>query len=288
MLLHYTGANGVENYRQRTPSNITDIVKLLISAGAEIDAEAGMYGGGATALGLAATSIWPSKAGVLVPLLQTLLDAGAMIDAPGAAGNSQLAVNGCLHNGRPEAADFLMRHGAQLDLEGAAGTGRLDIVQSFFSEDGLKETATKKQLEYGFIWACAYGHRAVVNFLLDKGVDPGRQVDGLYGLHWALLGGHLDVIRLLIGRGAPLEARNMYGGTALGASLWAVANGSEVNRWPDTETDYIVIIDTLLRAGAVIEPGTLEWIAQEESIDPSMKQRLDALIRRYLSERMNK
>jgi hypothetical protein len=241
-----------------------------------------MYGGGSTTLGLVATSIWPAKAGVLIPLLETLLEAGAAIDHPKAAGNGQYAVVGCLHNGRPEAADFLARHGACLDLEGAAGVGRLDIVQGFFNEDGsLKSTATKRQLEFGFIWACEFGHTAVVDFLLSKGLDPGIEMDGMYGLHWALIGGHLDTIQLLIDRKAPLETRNVYGGTALGAALWAAVNSNEVYRWPNTTVDYIVIIETLLKAGSVIAPGMLQWLAQEDKIDPSTKERLDALFRRY-------
>src|ERR1043166_4795618 len=44
-LLHYVSANGVEGYRQRTPRNIVKITKLLIDAGAEVDAEADVYGG---------------------------------------------------------------------------------------------------------------------------------------------------------------------------------------------------------------------------------------------------
>ena len=55
MLLHYVSANGVEGYRQQTPTNIVEITELLLNAGAEVDAEADVYGGGATTLGLVAT-----------------------------------------------------------------------------------------------------------------------------------------------------------------------------------------------------------------------------------------
>ena len=37
-LLHYVSANGVEDYRQRTPPNIVAIATLLLDAGAEVDA----------------------------------------------------------------------------------------------------------------------------------------------------------------------------------------------------------------------------------------------------------
>ena len=63
-LLHYVAANGVENYRQKTSTNAVQIAETLLDAGAEVDAVADMYGGNATTLGLAATSIYPLKAGV--------------------------------------------------------------------------------------------------------------------------------------------------------------------------------------------------------------------------------
>src|ERR1700761_3810708 len=48
MLLHYVGANGVEDWRQKTPANIVEIAEILLNAGAEIDAVGDMYGGSTT------------------------------------------------------------------------------------------------------------------------------------------------------------------------------------------------------------------------------------------------
>jgi hypothetical protein len=122
-LLHYVSANGVEDYRQKTPPNIVEIAKVLLEAGAEVDAESDAYGGGTTALGLAATSIHPERAGVQIALLQTLLDHGARLDHPSAAGNRHNLVTGCIANGQPKAAGFLAAVGAPLDLPGAAALG---------------------------------------------------------------------------------------------------------------------------------------------------------------------
>src|SRR5262249_56558477 len=88
-----------------------------------------------TTLGLTATSWHPKNAGVQIPLMELLIDHGAIIDGP----DGGSAVNGCLHNGRGEAAEFFASHGARLDLEGAAGVGRLDVVKSFFNNDGSLE-----------------------------------------------------------------------------------------------------------------------------------------------------
>jgi ankyrin repeat protein len=257
-LLHYVGANGFEGYRQRTPSNIIHVAKMLLDAGADVNALAFIYGKDTT-LDMVATSVFPALAGVQIELLELLLEAGAVIDAEGST------VNACLANGRPQAALFLAERGAKLDLEGAAGVGRLDLVASFFTGDGgLKDSATREQLESGFMWSCEYGHTDVVEFLLNQGVDVGTQVRGMTGLHWAVIGGRLDTIKLLIRRNAPLEAKNSFGGTIIGQTLWASANSGPVGLWPNTDTDWKAIAKELIAAGANLDasPGLRERVEQ--------------------------
>src|SRR5580700_7333783 len=96
-LLHYVSANGVEDFRQKTPKNIVEITKILLDAGSDVNAESDAYGGGSTTLGLAATSVHPERARVQEALMQVLLDHGAAIDS---RGNRQGTVNICLANGR--------------------------------------------------------------------------------------------------------------------------------------------------------------------------------------------
>jgi hypothetical protein len=275
-LLHYVGANGFENYRQKSPRNAVEVAKILLEAGAEVDAlPEGAIGLG-TPLGFVATSIHPKRAGVQIELLETLLDHGASVDGVPGGWNPLIAA---LHNGRPQAAEFLARRGARLDLEGAAGVGRLDSVKSFFNEDGsLKANATKAQMENGFLWACEYGRNSVIDFLLEKGVDLHTQGNtGLTGLHWAIVGGQLDTIRLLLERGASLETMNVYGGTALGQVLWCAING-------DPAIDYVPILDTLIGAGAKIEPGSLAWLAGQEGRSSPAKARFEEALRRHGAE----
>src|SRR5687768_2584881 len=93
-LLHYVSANGVENYRQKTPANIVDVARILLDAGAEVEAEADMYGGGARTFGLVVTSAHPRAAGVQNELADLLLKRGARLDDG--------VVNDCLANGCPE------------------------------------------------------------------------------------------------------------------------------------------------------------------------------------------
>jgi ankyrin repeat protein len=254
-LLHYAGSNGVEYFRQKCPKNIVAVVKILLQAGAYVDALAQMYGHD-TALGLAATSIHPVLAGVHISLMEALLDAGAAMDALVGAGS---VVIGCLHNGRPQAAEFLAGRGARLDLEGAAGVGRLDLVRSFFNRDGsLNEGATKAQMNDGFMWACEYGRTSVVEFLLDRGVDArstGRH--GQTGLHWAAYGGHLDIVTMLLERRAAVDITDdRFHGTPLD---WAI------HAWGDPPVEgprgrYAEVAGMLVSAGAKIRP---EWLTDE-------------------------
>src|SRR5438067_1293596 len=63
-LIHYVAANGIEDFRQKTPKNIVEITRALVRAGAEVDTTTEEYGSASTALGLAATSYHPAAAGV--------------------------------------------------------------------------------------------------------------------------------------------------------------------------------------------------------------------------------
>jgi hypothetical protein len=264
MLLHYVGANGVESWRQRPSKNAVRIAEILLDAGAEIDAVADMYKGGCTTLGLVATSIHPKTAGVLRPLIDLFFARGARIDASG-AGNAHTFVNGCLANGRPEAAEYLAEKGAPLNLEGAAGVGRLDRVAAFFDSDGrLKSTASDAQLHAGFNWACQYGHPAVVEFLLEHGVSlsDARQI----GVYWAAHGGHVDIVRVLLKRNPPLDVRDA---TFNARPLeWALHGWWEQREEPAKREPYYEIVALLVAAGAPVEP---RWLSGEDAItDPRM------------------
>lgn len=268
MLIHYVSANGVEGYRQQTPKNIVAVAEVLLKAGAEVDAEADVYGGGATTLGLVATSVHPYRAGVQNELMDLLLEYGAEIDHRTSAGNRQSPVTGALANGRTEAAEYLVRRGARLDLQAAAGLGRLDVVKSFFNDDGTRKSkTTRKQVQSAFLCACGWGRNNVVEFLLEKGADlnDGRS-DGQTPLHCAVITGHPDTVRLLLRFNPPLEATNIYGGTVLGQTLWSAAHGGD----PKV---YSEIIETLIAAGA-----------QVPSRHVPVNEEIDELLRRYGSE----
>jgi ankyrin repeat protein len=267
-LLHYVSANGVEGERQKTPHNIVAIAEVLLNAGAEVDAEANMYGGGATTLGLVATSVHPYRAGVQNELMELLLSHGAEIDHRTSAGNQQSAVLGALSNGRGQAAEYLATRGARLNLEAAAGVGRLDVVKRFFKDDGTRKSKTsRKQVHAAFLNACGWGRIAVVEYLLDKGVDLDYGGgDGQTPLHCAVINGQLEMVKFLLKLNPPLEAANVYGGTVLGQTLWSAAHGGDPKLFSE-------IIETLIAAGAKVPPRHVP-----------VNQPIDDLLRRFGSE----
>ena len=239
-----------------------------MNAGAEVDAEANVYGGGATTLGLVATSVHPYRAGVQNELMELLLNHGAEIDRRGSAGNRHDAVRGALANGRGEAAEYLAARGARLSLETAAGVGRLDVVKRYFNDDGTRKSKTsRKQVQAAFLNACGWGRNDVVEFLLDKGVDLNNGGgDGQTPLHCAVITGKLETVKLLLKLDPPLEATNIYGGTVLGQTLWSAAHGGDPKL-------YTEIIETLIAAGAKVPQRHVP-----------VNDEIDALLRKYGSE----
>jgi hypothetical protein len=260
-LLHYVGANGFEGYRQISPKNAVEVATILLNAGAEVDAVPEGPIGPGTALGMIATSLHTERAGVQIALLETLLAHGAAVDGAPGGWNPLLAA---LHNDRPQAAEFLAAHGARLDLEGAAGVGRLDVVKRFFTEDGRLANSPKAQMEAGFVWACEYGRTSVVEFLLERGVDlRAGENTGQTALHLAAHRGQVDMIKILLARGAPLEARNVYGGTVLGQATWSCMNSG-------LDIDYLLTVETLVAAGAKVEDA--DYPTGNEGVDEVLRR----------------
>lgn len=272
-LLHYVSANGVEGYRQKTPENIVEIAEILLQAGAEVDATADVYGGGCTALGLAATSVHPEQAGMQEALLQKLLDFGAAINpnsiAPiSIAGNGQSLVMACLANGRPRAAAYLASCGARYGLVETAALGQMDRLRSFFEGNGDPQSRlAPSQLEAAFLYACQFGPIEVVAFLIQQGVNiAARDRDGQTGLHHAVMGCNLQTVRLMSGYTELLEIVNVYGGTPAGQALWCAAHDEDPDR-------YIPILDSLFVAGAklparhpAISTHSDAWLKERNSI----------------------
>lgn len=215
-LLHYIGANGVE--RQKTPPNAVEVAKILLDAGAEVDALADMYESKCTTMSMLVSSSHPHEAGLQIALVETLLDYGAALVGPGS--NWQSALMTAMAFGYLDTAQALARRGAPVDnLVAAAGLGRIEDARRLLPE------ADTKSRHIALSLAAQLGHAEVVRLLLDAGEDPNRyNLEGYHAhstpLHQAVCSNHADVVRLLVERGARLNIRDtIYQGTPLD---WAV------------------------------------------------------------------
>ena len=220
-LLHYIGANGVEWGRQKTPKNAVEVTKMLLDAGAEVDALADLYDSKCTTMSMLVSSAHPAQAGLQAVLAETLLDYGAKLEGPGS--NWQSSLMTALAFGYRDTAEALARRGAPLDhLAAVAGLGRLEAAAR------LLPAADGRSQHIALALAAQHGHAGVVRLLLDAGGDPNRlNPDGFHShstpLHQAVWSNHADVVRLLVERGARFDIRDtVYQATALG---WANYGG---------------------------------------------------------------
>jgi len=277
-LLHYVAANGVEDFRQKTPANAVTIAETLLRAGADADALADMYGQQSTTMGVLVSSIHPALAGVQSALVEKLLDFGAAVD--GVADDSAPLMT-ALAFGYAAAAQTLVDRGARVDnIVAAAALGDLDRLRTFVNDDGSLKPGVrlaavpgmrglrqdpKTQMEQALVWSGMLDRAAVAGFLLQRGVDPSAQgSQGLTALHWAAFHGHMETLRLLLTWSPPLEVKNVYGGTVLDQTVWASAHRRN-------GLDYVPIIEMLLAAGANVGAVT----------EPSGNARVDDVLRRY-------
>lgn len=122
--------------------------------------------------------------------------------------------------------------------------------------------------------ACMLGRMTTAAFLIDEGVDPyAGMKTWLAGPHYAVSSGHLDTVKMLIEKGVPLEIKNLHGGTMLGQGFWSVVN--------EYKPSHRAIIEALIEAGAVVEPGTLEWWREQSVPDASTKAYIEDLLVRH-------
>jgi hypothetical protein len=259
-LLHYVAANGVEDFRQKTPPNAIAVAERLLAAGAKVDALADTYGGDTyqTTMNLLVSSTHPAEAGLQARLAEVLLDHGAAIDG---LANDSSPILTALAFGYRDSADTLARRGAAINhVVVAAAVGRLDLVREWVIGPTTLSKAhepyrgpywvhipddTKGLVEMALSWACKFGRDDVAKFLLDLGVDAAStDRDQMTALHWASARGMSDIIEMLLAKHAPLEVRNTWGGTVIDSTCWFVTNA------PTPGADYPRVIERLLEAGA--------------------------------------
>lgn len=150
---------------------------------------------------------------------------------------------------------------APLFEDDARGNARCQIIDWY--ERRLFAHEPKASAE-ALTCACFLGRTKVAGYLLEHGVDVAAgDGTGLNAFHWAANRGQSEVVTLLLQWQAPLEVRNMYGGTVLGAAVHAAIH--------ETKPKHPEILEELIKAGANID----------EAGYPTGNRPLDDLLRRH-------
>src|SRR5262249_9208344 len=136
----------------------------------------------------------------------------------------------------------------------AAQLGMLERVGAFVTPDGALRPGARAGApkpaqaikDDALLAACRAKQTAVAAYLLDAGarIDAHDADERLTALHESARRCDQATTRMLIDRGAPLEAKNAYGGTVLGFAVWVI------RRYPGKGRDWRGLVDLLLAAGA--------------------------------------
>jgi len=157
-----------------------------------------------------------------------LLDAGADLEATTSWGATPL--DWAATTGSTKVADLLLARGAQgMDFVTAASLGKLDLVREFLDsgtplaslvrraapeepdDHWVADSARMKGdvISHAFYCACRNGHTEVAALLLERGANVNAK--GVFGgtaLHWAAINGRKDTVAFLVARGADVTIRD--------------------------------------------------------------------------------
>ncbi|KAF3916861.1 Ankyrin-1 [Dactylellina cionopaga] len=198
----------------------TNIVKLLLEKGADINAPVDYHGG--TALH------WAVRMG-RHKIVEILIDHGA--DLAIKCYDGRTALDYAKENGHDAIAALLSRKGYLVDEEyeqrtavhRSAREGNVDMVKQLIDQ-GLSATTLAEGDTSALHLAVLGGHEEVARLLLENGADPlAVAKDGRTILHRAVESGNESVVRLILSYNPELEARDCYGRVPL---HWAARMGN--------------------------------------------------------------
>jgi ankyrin repeat protein len=128
--------------------------------------------------------------------------------------------------GHPELAEVFVRHGAKADIFEASALGDLEAVRRLVGDDRNLVNAFAADGFYPLGLAAFFGHRAIVEFLLQNGADvslSARNAQKVTALHGAVARRDVEIVKMLLEAGADADARQERGFVPLHD---AAANGS--------------------------------------------------------------
>ncbi len=204
--------NQLADWPGRWPRRL-ESAALLIAAGADINARSDIHETAETTL-QEAVSCYDAS------LTELIVEAGA---SPDGLDDDRRPMAEALFYQAPAAAKVLVDHGATIDLEFAAGLGRLDLMPAFFDADGKllpsagphhppvtpvpvppEPGAGNELLEQSLVYAAIGGQQETAAFLIDRGADVNAEPSGFTHriaiVDWGEA--HPEFVRFLIQRGA--------------------------------------------------------------------------------------
>ncbi len=151
------------------------------------------------------TALHHAARGGFVEIAKLLLEHGAELAAVDKFGRTPLREAA---PGRKEMVAYLLKAGANVDIETAAVLGRMDTVKTILGgqQPGAKGAILLQH-------AARYGHRELALFLIDAGVNVNIPT-GLFrmtALHCAISSGDEPMVELLLSRGAAIDAEDASG-----------------------------------------------------------------------------
>lgn len=181
------------------------VVRALLQAGAD-SSLAGKLG---------QTPLRGAKSAEVVRLL---LEAGAAIDAvtvPNKAGmvGGQTALMNAAHHGRAEVVAALIAAGANIHIRDEAGLNAL-MLAALSEKSEVVPLLCAAGAEIGLQEAALLGDYPLTRAFLVAGTDLNTG-ETARALRWAARGGHVEVATLLLDHGAPIDAADTHGRTAL-------------------------------------------------------------------------
>ncbi|KAK7178124.1 hypothetical protein PSPO01_15822, partial [Paraphaeosphaeria sporulosa] len=239
------------------------IVKLLLDAGADVNAQGGEYG----------NALQAASDGGHEAVVKVLVDKGADINAQG--GRYGKVLQAASYRGHETIVKLLLEKGADINAQGeeygdalqAASEGGHEAIVKLLVDKGADVNAPGGYFSNALYTASEGGHEAIVKVLVDKGADINAQ-GGRYGnvLQAASYRGHETIVKLLLDAGADVNAQGGEYGNALQA---ASAGGHEP------------IVKLLLDAGADVNAqggryGNALQAASDRGHETIVKLLLDA------------
>lgn len=187
-------------------NNHERVVKLLLEAGVNVDSKNNHY---------TRTPLLQAAANGNIAVAKLLLKHGAMVDLKADRGDITPLVS-AIERGHEEFVQLLLDNGANMEEDCIDNQPPLLMAIRQESTAAARLLRGRELVPYKTTpLSCAikYGHVAIVQLFLDKGVDINLEdKQGRTPLVYAAENGHVAIVQLLLHKGADINLTDSYGG----------------------------------------------------------------------------